>query len=154
MIGVWLYAGVAVWLGVSWMVDRERTARTVRAALGKLWGMAPMIAAILWGAGFMMARLDTTLVIEFLGTSSGLSGVGVGFGALVHVPSFVAYPLAADLIEQGAGRAQVGAFLSVLMGVSVTTLPLEIRYFGPKVTLARNGMCVSASLALAWALSV
>ncbi len=126
MIGVWLYAGVAVWIGVSWLVDRERTARTARAALGKLWGMAPMVAVILWVAGFMMARLDTTLVIEFLGASSGLSGigVGVGFGALVHVPSFVAYPFAADLIEQGAGRAQVGAFLSVLMGVSVTTLPL------------------------------
>jgi len=42
------------------------------------------------------------------------------------------------LLEGGAGYMQIGAFISTLMMVGVVTMPVEIKYFGKKITFLRN----------------
>jgi hypothetical protein len=54
------------------------------------------------------------------------------------IPGFVSFPLAAALYENGAGLMQIAVFVSALMAVGVVTLPVEIKYFGRKVSIIRN----------------
>ena len=54
------------------------------------------------------------------------------------MPAFVAFPLAAILLQNGAGYMQISAFVSTLTMVGLITFPLETKYFGKKFTIIRN----------------
>jgi len=58
----------------------------------------------------------------------------------------VAFPLAALLLKSGVGYAVVAVFITTLMMVGVLTLPLEIRFFGRRVALLRNGLSFIGAL--------
>ena len=45
---------------------------------------------------------------------------------------------------------QIGAFISTLMMVGVVTIPVEIKYFGKKMTLLRNFMAFILSFFVAY----
>jgi hypothetical protein len=65
--------------------------------------------------------------------------------------------MAALLLKNGAGAAQIGAFVSTLMMVGVITLPVEIKYLGRKVALLRNLLAFAFSflvaLVIGWVVS-
>ena len=54
------------------------------------------------------------------------------------------------LVENGAGYMQIGAFVSALMMVGVITMPVEIKYFGKKLTIWRNVLAFIFSLFVAF----
>ena len=41
-------------------------------------------------------------------------------------------------MENGAGYMQIAAFVSTLMMVGIITIPVEIKYFGKKISILRN----------------
>lgn len=51
-------------------------------------------------------------------------------GSITLIPGFVAFPLAAALLDNVAGYMQIAVFISTLMMVGIVTIPLEIRSFG------------------------
>ena len=75
-------------------------------------------------------------------------------GSITLMPGFVAFPLAALLVERGAGLMQVAAFVSSLMMVGVMTFPMERNIFGTRLALARNLLAFCFAIAVAAALSL
>jgi uncharacterized membrane protein YraQ (UPF0718 family) len=75
-------------------------------------------------------------------------------GAITLIPGFVAFPTARMLIESGAGYMQIGAFVSTLMMVGVVTIPVEIKYFGKKITILRNILAFIFSFIVAFIIGV
>ena len=75
-------------------------------------------------------------------------------GSITLIPGFVAFPLAAALMDNGAGIMQIAAFISTLMMVGIVTLPLEISYFGKKTALLRNGLALAFSFFVALVMGV
>ena len=75
-------------------------------------------------------------------------------GSVTLVPGFVAFPLAAVLIESGAGLMQIAVFISTLMMVGIVTIPLEIKYFGKKAALIRNSLAFAFSFLVAIVIGV
>ena len=75
-------------------------------------------------------------------------------GSITLIPGFVAFPLAAALLKNGAGYMQIAAFVSTLMMVGVVTLPLEIKTFGKRATLIRNVAAFVFSLLAALVIGV
>ena len=75
-------------------------------------------------------------------------------GSVTLIPGFLAFPMAALLLQNGAGAAQIGAFVSSLMMVGVITLPVEIKYLGKKVAFLRNllafGFSFLVALVIGW----
>jgi hypothetical protein len=53
------------------------------------------------------------------------------------------------LLQGGAGYMQIGAFVSSLMMVGIVTIPVEIKFFGKKLTLLRNGLAFLFSFIVA-----
>lgn len=101
--------------------------------------------------GMMLAFLEPETISSFIGEKSGYLGVLLTaiLGAITLIPGFVAFPMAALLLQNGAGYMQIGAFISTLMMVGVITIPVEIRYFGKKLTFYRNGLAFLFSFLVA-----
>ncbi len=137
---MFLYGLAICLLGFSIMKDKIKT----RMALKKSWrsfeNILPQFLGVILMVGILLALFDSQAISTSIGASSGWFGVVVASfaGAVTLIPGFVAFPMAAMLLENGAGYMQIGAFVSALMMVGVITLPVEIRYFGKKLALARN----------------
>jgi uncharacterized membrane protein YraQ (UPF0718 family) len=99
----------------------------------------------------MLTFISPSMISRLLGTGSGPLGFIVAslVGSITLIPGFVAFPLAATLLDQGAGVAQVAVFVSTLMMVGFVTFPLERKYFGRRAALLRNGMAYVYSLVVA-----
>ena len=83
-----------------------------------------------------------------LGEKSGAWGLLAAsvLGSVTLIPGFVAFPLAAALLQNGAGYMQIAAFVSTLTMVGVVTMPLEMQTFGRKLTLLRNAAALVFSV--------
>ena len=116
----------------------------------------PQVLVVLLVVGLMLAAFDNNLISKVIGSGSGWLGVTVAalIGAITLIPGFVAFPLAAALLQGGAGYMQIGAFVSSLMMVGVVTFPVEIKYFGKKLTIMRNVLAFIFSFLVAYVIGV
>ena len=151
-----LYGLAGVGLTVSFLKDRQKT----KTALFKAWksfeNILPQFLSILIIIGLTLAVLSPEAITKLLGTSSGLLGVlsASVIGSITLIPGFVAFPLAAALLKNGAGYMQITAFISTLMMVGIVTMPLEIKTFGKKAAIIRNICAFVFSLAAAFVIGV
>jgi len=101
--------------------------------------------------GVLLAVVDHELISSLLGESSGWFGVILAsiIGAITLIPGFVAFPTAALLLKGGAGYMQIAAFVSTLMMVGIVTLPVEVKYFGKKISYTRNVLAFMFSFIVA-----
>lgn len=124
-------------------------------ALKKAWksfeNILPQFLVVLLLVGVLLAVLNTETISKFIGQESGFLGVALAavIGAITLIPGFVAFPTAAMLLNGGAGYMQIAAFVSTLMMVGIVTMPVEIKYFGKKLTILRNALAFVFSFAVA-----
>jgi uncharacterized membrane protein YraQ (UPF0718 family) len=150
LTGYILYGSVGCLFLVSLIIDRKRTWKALVLAARQFMNMLPLFIALFLFAGITLAVLDPALISSLIGEASGLTGVAVSLiiGSVAFMPSIVSFPLAGSFLEHGAGYPQVAAFISTLLGVGITTLPVEISFFGARVTVLRNTQYLLASVAL------
>jgi uncharacterized membrane protein YraQ (UPF0718 family) len=98
-----------------------------------------------------MSVFNADLISKVIGNSSGWLGVILSavVGSIALIPGFIAFPTADLLLDGGAGYMQIAAFISSLMMVGVVTVPVEIKYFGKRLTVIRNLMAFIFSLIVA-----
>lgn len=124
-------------------------------AVKKAWksfeNILPQFLSVLVIIGLALAILSPAQISSLLGSESGVVGIvaALAIGSITLIPGFVAFPLAAALLNNGAGYGQISAFVSALMMVGVVTIPMEIQTFGKKATLLRNGLALAFSLTVA-----
>jgi uncharacterized membrane protein YraQ (UPF0718 family) len=153
-----LLYGIAITaFAASFFKDRTRTRTALKKAGKAFEGILPQFLVVLVLVAVLLAVLDTATISRFLGSNSGLLGVlGASLiGAITLIPGFVAFPAAAALLKDGAGATQIAAFVSSLMMVGIVTLPMEMRYFGKRAALLRNGLAwlfsIGAAFFVGWA---
>ena len=127
-------------LVVSFFKSKEKTKMVLKKAWKSFENIMPQFLAIILVIGIMLSVLTPEQISRFLGQDSGIMGVVMAafIGAVTLIPGFVAFPLASALLHNGAGITQIAAFVSTLMMVGIITIPVEIEYFGKKVTIIRN----------------
>lgn len=147
-----LWGTTAILLGLSYFRDRSKT----RSALKKAWksfeNILPEFLGVITLVGLLIAALNPQVISRLLGSQSGWLGVVLAaiVGAITLIPGFVAFPMAAILLRNGAGYMQIGAFISTLMMVGVVTLPVEFRYFGKRLAILRNLFAFAFSFLVAF----
>lgn len=124
----------------SFIKDRKKTKAALKKAVKSLSNILPQFLTVLMMVSILLAFFDTELISRLIGDQSGYCGVlGASLiGSITLIPGFVAFPAAAELLKNGAGITQLAAFVSSLMMVGVVTIPLEISFFGKKITFMRN----------------
>ena len=142
MENILLYAITVLLLLVSMVKDKGKTKMALKKALKAFDTILPEFLGVIMLVGIMIAIFNAELISKIIGEQSGWLGVILAavVGAITLIPAFIAFPTAYMLIEHGAGFMQIAAFVSALMMVGVVTMPVEIKYFGKKLTLARNGL--------------
>ena len=125
---------------ISFFKSKEKTKMVLKKAWKSFENIMPQFLAIILVIGIMLSVLTPEQISRFLGQDSGIMGVVMAafIGAVTLIPGFVAFPLASALLHNGAGITQIAAFVSTLMMVGIITMPVEIEYFGKKVTIIRN----------------
>lgn len=143
-----LYVLVGGMLIFSFLKDKEKSVMALKKAYKSFMKNLKMLIGMMVLMGVVFSLVNTELISQLFGSQSGIYGVllGLGIGTVSFIPSFIAFPLGATLIKNGAGYPQVAGFISSLMGVGIVSLPMEIEYFGKKAALLRNIFAVLASV--------
>jgi uncharacterized membrane protein YraQ (UPF0718 family) len=125
---------------VSFIKDKKKTKMALKKAWKAFENILPEFLVVILLVGFLLAVLNPETISKIIGSESGWFGTVLAaiIGSLTLVPAFVAFPTAAILVENGAGYMQVAAFISTLMMVGIITIPVEIKYFGKKISIFRN----------------
>lgn len=151
-----LYGLAGVGLAISFYKDRNKTKLALKKAWKAFENILPQLLAILIIIGLVLALLSPQTISNLIGSRSGIWGVAAAasIGAVTLIPGFVAFPLAAALLESGAGYMQIAAFVSTLMMVGIVTLPLEIKTFGRRAAIIRNAAAFIFSIFVAFIIGV
>ncbi len=146
-----LYGITILLLVISFVKDRDKTKKSLKKAWKAFENILPQFLTVLLLVGVLLAVLNAEVISKIIGAGSGWVGVFLCavVGAITLIPGFVAFPMAAMLLQNGAGYMQTGAFVSALMMVGIVTLPVEIKYFGIKLTVLRNTLAFIFSFAVA-----
>lgn len=147
-----LYVVTFSLLGLSFMKSKTKTQQSLKKAWKSFESMLAQIITIILVIGIILATLSPSQIASLIGNESGVFGILLAslIGAITLMPGFVAFPLAAALLNNGAGIPQIAAFISSLMMVGFVTLPLEIQHFGVKAALIRNGLAFIFSFFVAF----
>lgn len=151
-----LYGLAGTGLAISFFKDRNKTKMAMKKAWKSFENILPQFLSILIIIGLALAILSPETITSLLGTSSGMWGVLAAaiIGSITLIPGFVAFPLAAALLKNGAGYTQIAAFVSTLMMVGIVTMPLEIKTFGKRATVIRNVAALGFSLISAFVIGM
>jgi uncharacterized membrane protein YraQ (UPF0718 family) len=125
---------------LSFLKDKTKTKQALLKGWKSFSNILPLFFGVLVFVGLIIAIFNAELISKLIGSESGWLGAMIAgiFGMLAMIPSFVAFPMAQMLLVNGAGYMQVGAFISTLFMVQLASIPIEMKYFGKKVTITRN----------------
>jgi uncharacterized membrane protein YraQ (UPF0718 family) len=131
--------------------DGRKTMMALKKAWRSLDNILPQFLSIILIIGIMLAVLSPQDISRLIGKQSGWIGMMIAaiVGSVTLIPGFVAFPLAAALFKNGAGLMQIAVFVTTLMAVGIVTMPVEIKYFGRKVTVLRNALAFVFSFIVA-----
>ncbi len=148
-----LSVGLVIW---SLTKDKEKTTKSVKLAVNRFKGIAVEIISILALIGLFLTLVPPETIKVVLGNSSlsVATLISASFGTVTLIPAFVAFPLAASLVESGAHLVSMAAFITTLTMVGFITMPIEIEYFGKKFTLIRNVLSFLAAIAIAFGMGL
>ncbi len=151
-----LYVITFALLGLSFAKNRTKTLLALKKSWKSFENILPQFLSILIVIGIMLAFLSPSTISKLIGQQSGWIGMIIAsvLGSITLIPGFVAFPLAAALLDSGAGFMQIAVFISTLMMVGIVTLPLETQYFGRKVAVVRNLLAFGFSYIVAVVIGV
>lgn len=151
-----LYAVTGILLIFSFYKDKKKTKMALRKAWKAFENILPEFLVVILLVGLLLAIMNPEMISSIIGDKSGWFGVILAavIGSITLIPGFVAFPMTALLLDGGAGYMQIGAFISTLMMVGIVTMPVEIKYFGKKLTIYRNALAFLFSFVVALVIGV
>ncbi len=151
-----LYVVTGVLLLVSFYKDKKKTKMAIKKAWKAFENILPEFLVVILLVGLLLAIMNPEMISSIIGDKSGWFGVILAavIGSITLIPGFVAFPMTALLLDGGAGYMQIGAFISTLMMVGIVTMPVEIKYFGKKLTIYRNALAFLFSFVVALVIGV
>jgi uncharacterized membrane protein YraQ (UPF0718 family) len=156
MFNMGLYLLVFILLTVSLIKSREKTILALKKAWKSFENILPLFLSILFIIGIMLAILSPQVISKIMGHQSGILGLMLAalIGSCTVIPGFVTFPLAATLLKNGAGMTQIIMLISTSVMVGVITIPIEVKYWGRKVTYVRNSLALVFSFIIAFVMGV
>lgn len=124
----------------SLIADLRKTWEGINKGLMMFVKILPAILSVLILVSIFLYLLPNEIIVEYLGEDAGLTGYVFAAiaGSIALIPGFIAYPLAGILVKTGVSYPVIAVFITTLMMVGILTLPVEIKYFGIRVSLLRN----------------
>ncbi len=128
--------------------SKIKTKKSLKVAKDMFKGIVVEVISILALIGLFLTLVPPETIRVFLGDTSVTVAtlISASFGTVTLIPAFVAFPLAASLVDAGAHLVSMAAFITTLTMVGFITAPIEIEYFGKKFTFVRNVLSFVAAI--------
>ena len=126
----------------SLITDKRKTWKGIKNGLVMFVKIIPAIISVLVLVSVTLYLLPNELIIKYLGEDAGYTGYVFAAiaGSIALIPGFIAYPLAGLLVRTGVSYPVIAVFITTLMMVGILTLPVEIKFFGIRISLIRNAL--------------
>ncbi|MTI67244.1 MAG: permease [Firmicutes bacterium] len=143
-------------LGWSFYKDKKKTKESIILASKLFKNTFSEVFFLMSLIALLLAWIPQSLIKTILGNPNELLSIafGASIGTITIIPAFVAFPLAGSLLKSGSNLVAIAAFLTTLTMVGFATMPIEIKYFGKKFTLIRNGISIIAAILIALGIGV
>jgi uncharacterized membrane protein YraQ (UPF0718 family) len=138
----------ALCLIFSLIADRNKTWDGIKKGITMFLKLLPVLIIMLALVSIVLFLIPNETLVEYLGESSGIKGwiAAALFGSIALIPGFIAYPLCGILIDSGVAYSVIAVFITTLMMTGFITLPVEVKFFGWKVSVLRNLVSLAAAL--------
>ena len=139
--------------------EKSTFTQALKAALGTLYGMAPMFLSVIGLVGLFQTYITPGMIHSFF-TGSTLYDTLIGTitGAISVGQPFISYIIGGELSQEGVSLYAVTAFILSFVTLGVVQLPMEYALFGMRFTLVRNLLSflfsILVSLMTVWTLEV
>lgn len=129
----------AILLGIGMLQGGQEHVKGLRAAYHMTVGVLPLLIFAFIIAGMVQILLPHEMMARWVGAESGLRGIVIGTvaGGLAPGGPYVSLPIAAGLLNAGAGLGTMVAFLTGWSLWAVSRLPMEVGILGWRITLVR-----------------
>lgn len=116
----------------------------------------PQFLAIVCIVGLILAFVDNDFLQNTIGSRSGFLGslLSSFIGSITLIPVLIVFPIASELLRNGAGLSQITIFICTLTTVGLVTLPLEKHYLGKKIAVFRNLFFYLSSFVISFIMGV
>lgn len=138
---VFIYLSLAITLLViSFFKDRQKTRLALKASAKTFSSLFPLLLFVFVLMGLSQAYVSRETIANILGGSNLIGGILMGalIGCVALIAPPAIFPVGGYLYQNGAHYGAVAALIVTAILIGVTTLPVEIRTFGWRFTLARN----------------
>ncbi len=137
---------------MAFLKDKQKAVKSLKVAMMSFVKMLPMLLMIVIVIGLILGFLSPETIQRIVGNQSGFLGVIIIglFGSVMQIPSILAFPLSASLLEKGASITAISTFLITLTMVGIITLPLEIKELGKRFALLRNILSFIVAIIIAY----
>lgn len=146
----------AIAIIASLIADRRKTWEGMKKGVLMFVKILPAILSVLILVSIFLYLLPNEIIVKYLGVDAGLTGYVFAAiaGSIVLIPGFIAYPLAGILVKTGVSYPVIAVFITTLMMVGVITLPIEIKFFGARVSLIRNTLYFFGALIIGFLIGI
>ncbi len=126
-----------VLLGVLYVIDVDKGIKASYLTLNNLKSVALILPPIFILIGLLDTWVPRETMVKYMGNKSGVIGglIALSLGALGAGPLYVAFPVAAVLINKGARLAYVFLFLSAWVSIKLPIFMYEWTSFGGRFTM-------------------
>jgi uncharacterized membrane protein YraQ (UPF0718 family) len=144
---VWAVAVTYAAVAVNQPMAAERGGLLGLQTFGEL---AATLVTVFVIVGLFQVWVTEEFIIKHLGEGSGFKGlaIGAGVGTIIHGPLVGIFPLLEALLKKGAKTGVVVAIVST-WAIKLPMIPLELRLFGWKFTLLREGLLFVSAFIMA-----
>ena len=151
-----LYIVTVVLVLASLIANRQKTFKAFKTGGLMFLNLLPTFLSILMLVAVVMALVGPQTIQAWLDDKSGPLAylIAALVGAIALIPGMVAYPMAGVLVKNGVSYPVIAVFITTLMMVGILTLPLEKKFFGLKLALARNALSLAGALVIGGVMSL
>jgi uncharacterized membrane protein YraQ (UPF0718 family) len=138
----------AVCLIASFIANRQKTWMGAKKGIIMFLKLLPVLLVMLTLVSMAFFLIPNETLVSYMGEGSGIKGwvIAASIGSVALIPGFIAYPLCGILIDSGVSYSVIAVFITTLMMTGFLTLPVEVKFFGWKVSLIRNLVSLAAAL--------
>jgi len=117
----------------------EKTGATTAISWQFFIEMIWILPAVMVIIGLFAVFIPNEFIVKYMGKSSGVKGVFLAFflGTLPTGPLYIAFPMAAALIQKGARISNIIVFLSAWACISIPQELVELQFLGFNFMVAR-----------------
>lgn len=141
-----IFVGLCLFL--SLLANRNKTWNGIRRGVTMFIKLLPVLLLMLALVSVVLSLIPDETLVKYMGEGSGIKGwfTAAFLGSIALIPGFITYPLCGILIKSGVAYSVIAVFITTLMMTGFITLPVEVKFFGWKVSVIRNLLSLAAAL--------